>query len=344
MGTKDSPTDVRPVSIKPCDMEVEETDAILAPSLERGRALVYSAEEWLSLKFEKCDAVVGTPKQAIVRPYTKNIVEAPEKSYKTSWLLRLLLGLSVGQTVFPTLPVRRPYRVLYLHGELSPPELKDRISSAIVGLPRPLDNFFQGRDLRLNLIEPSGKQALSRLIQDYKPEVLALDAWQSFITGYDENLFKDVSQAVHFLDTLIENHGLTFFMAIHQGKDRQRGARGHSLLAGWRDTRFRLERSNGLVTVYTDPRWAAPVPPFRLEFAQGTLWPTDELPQQAQWLAKLVKKAGGECSRKELQRKTEMTPAAFRKALQRAKDAGALVVKGDTVIVAGCDRDGVTPL
>ncbi len=322
--------------IRPSKMPPEETDAILAPPLEHGRALVYSAEEWLSLKFEECEAIIGTPEQATVRPLTKNLIEAPEKSFKTSFLLRLLLGLSCGETVFPTLPVGRPYRVLYLHGELSPPELKDRIRDAVVGLPRPLDNFFQGRDLRLNLLEPTGKQALRRLISEYEPEILALDAWQSFITGADENQFKEISLATHFLDVLIEQHHLTVFLPIHQGKDRHRGARGHSLLAGWRDTLFRLTRGNGLVTVHTDPRWAAPVPPFNLKFLRGTLTPTDELlSQQLQRIVTLVREAGGECSRNELRKRLRMESVAFRKALQRAKGAGVVEVKDEIVTVTG---------
>src|SRR5579872_2112790 len=80
-----------------------------------------TADDWckLDLKVEK--PLFGDPNNCIVRPYTKNIILGPEKSFKTSVTLRLMLGLSDGKAAFPQLPVARSWRVFYLHGELSPP-------------------------------------------------------------------------------------------------------------------------------------------------------------------------------------------------------------------------------
>src|SRR4051794_36504222 len=87
--------------------------------------LIMSAEQWLTFDFrvEESQVLIGTSENAIVRPGTKNIIEAQEKAYKTTFLLRLTLGLSTGQTLFPSLPVSRTLKVLYLHGELAPAEL-----------------------------------------------------------------------------------------------------------------------------------------------------------------------------------------------------------------------------
>lgn len=65
-----------------------------------------SGEEWLNFDFgnESSDAIIGTPEKAIVRPLTKNLIEAPEKAFKTTFLLRLAVAVSTGQTVFPSLP------------------------------------------------------------------------------------------------------------------------------------------------------------------------------------------------------------------------------------------------
>lgn len=85
-----------------------------------------TAEEWLNLQMEanENEIVLGSTTQAIVRPHTKNLIEAPEKAFKTTFLLRLMLGLSTGTTLFSQLPVLKRRKVLYVHGELSPPEIK----------------------------------------------------------------------------------------------------------------------------------------------------------------------------------------------------------------------------
>jgi hypothetical protein len=52
--------------------------------------------------------------------------------------------------------------------------------------------------------------------------------------GYEENSYKDMSQATKFCNELIETYGVTLWIPIYLGKDRSRGARGHSVIAGWR--------------------------------------------------------------------------------------------------------------
>src|ERR1700730_12723772 len=88
--------------------------------------LILSAEDWLNADFrvEDSEVVVGAPENPLVRPLTKNLIQAPEKAFKTTFLMRLALGISTGETVFSSLPVRRALRVMYLHGELAPAELK----------------------------------------------------------------------------------------------------------------------------------------------------------------------------------------------------------------------------
>ena len=89
--------------------------------------LILSAENWLKadLSVPESQVIVGTQANPLIRPLTKNLVQAPEKAFKTTFLLRLALGISTGETVFSYLPVKRSQRVLYLHGELSPAELKE---------------------------------------------------------------------------------------------------------------------------------------------------------------------------------------------------------------------------
>ena len=171
--------------------------------------LILSAEEWLTTDFrvEESEILIGTPEHAIVRPLTKNLIQAPEKAYKTTFLLRLTLALSIGDTVFPSLPANGSHRVLYLHGELAPAELKERLQEAARELLRPLDQFFQGRSLSASLVTDQGRGAIRELVEQYRPKVLVIDPWQSFIAGADENSFKEISAATKFLDMLISDHG-----------------------------------------------------------------------------------------------------------------------------------------
>lgn len=193
------------------------------------KSLIMSAEQWLEYRSEESteSILVGSPGQAIIRLGTKNLIEAPEKAFKTTMALRLAMGLSTGQTVFAPLPVAKPASVLYLHGELTPDEIKDRTRSALTGLKRPLSNFHQGKDIDAHFIDKEGQGAIRALLQKDKPQVLVLDPWQSFISGYDENVFKDVSTATRFLDRIIEEFSVTIILVIHQGKDPSRGHRGH---------------------------------------------------------------------------------------------------------------------
>ena len=204
---------------------------------------IHTIQEWLKLELseDEKDVVIGSPENAIVRPKTKNLVEASDKSFKTTFLMRLLFGVSCGEAVFPQLPICRPRRVLYVHGELASAEIKDRsrcAAKSVVSQPSP--NFWQGRVLDAHLIQKDGRDKLRELIETYEPDDVALDPWQSFITGSDENAYKDMSEATSFCSDLIESYGITLWIAIHLGKNHSKGARGHSLIAGWRDTNERL--------------------------------------------------------------------------------------------------------
>jgi len=277
------------------------------------------------------EALIGSRENPIVRPLTKNFVEAADKSFKTTFLLRLALGMSEGTSVYPSLPVPAPRRVLYLHGELAPSELKERLEEAAIGLHRPLDQFFQGRSLEASLVTPEGQQVISELVGQYRPEVLVIDPWQSFIASADENSFKEVSCATNFMDKLISGSQLTIFLAIHFGKDPGKGARGHSMLGGWRDTKFTLKRSNCTLTVKIEPRWTHPPDPITLTFKEGTLWEgkPPKWTKQAEKIRELVRVSGGKTTKEAVGTRLNLSPGSLRMALKRAVDDGAVTREGN---------------
>jgi AAA domain len=276
---------------------------------------------------------VVTSENPLVRPLTKNLIQAPEKAFKTTFLMRLTMGISTGETVFPSLPVRRGHRVLYLHGELAPAELKQRIREAAVGLKRPLDNFFQGRSLNANLLTREGQNTIMELGKQYEPQLVAIDPWQSFIPGADENVFKDVSIATAYLDELISECRVTIFLAIHEGKDSSRGARGHSSLAGWRDTLFTLRRKGTTLTVGVEPRWASPPADLNLTFRGGTLWEGDgpRWTKQDEKIRALLMANNCQLTRDQVGFGLELEDSALRMALKRAHEHQAIELDGESV-------------
>src|SRR5581483_3834945 len=109
------------------------------------RNVVRTAEEWISLNLnlEASEPIFGTAQNVIVGPRSKTLIEAAEKSFKSTFVMRIMMGLAMGVTIFPELPVHQPRKVLYIHGELSDSELISRTLGASSELPRPLTNFDQ---------------------------------------------------------------------------------------------------------------------------------------------------------------------------------------------------------
>lgn len=303
------------------------------------RIQIFTVEDLLSLELsaDEKDVIVGLPENPLIRPKTKNLIEAPEKSYKTTFLSRLMMGLSCGKTVYPAMPVARKRKVLYLHGELSVAEIQERTRAAVHGLDGLFTDLLQGKAVEAHLIEEHGQKVLRNLVEQYMPDDLVLDPWQSVISGFDENSFKDISQATKFCDALIEAYRLTLWIAIHEGKDRQRGARGHSSVGGWRDTRIALNKGAGnIVRVTVQPRWAKSPPVFQLRFENGTLVPdAHELPFDGQngVIRLFVEKSGGKMLKDELIERLGKGKEAGRKAIERAAKAGAIALADEYVVL-----------
>ena len=130
---------------------------------------------------------------------------------------------------------------VYIHSELNPAELRKRIIASVVNVD-PQGQLIHVRDIRAHLIEESGQQFIVETLEKHKPDVLVLDVWQDLISGFDENSGKDTSLARSFMSSLIDSFKLTLFLVMHEGKDGSRGGRGHSGMAGWRDTLITLNR------------------------------------------------------------------------------------------------------
>lgn len=251
------------------------------------KAVIFSADEWEKRPFHnqpgEQNFITGSPENPTCRPMGKHFILAPEKSLKTTFCLRLAASMASGKTLFPLLPVNpKPRVVLYLHGELSMTELEDRIAPSLIGLPEDPKlgkaNLFHGRLWEAHLIKQKGREIIEEALDQIYPDVLIIDPWQEFLEGADDNSFKDMSQAMAFIDELIRKYRLTVFIIVHEGKDHSKGARGSSSISGWRDTQIKLTatKENNLLTgadVVVEPRWCAKIPPkFHVALRNGTVW------------------------------------------------------------------------
>jgi len=300
-------------------------------SLYDAKELIFTPKRWKQVKHEmwedKTPMLIGSPAGVIVRPSTKTIIEGAEKSFKTTLMYRQAMAMAFGHTVYSKLPVAQPVKVLYLHGELVISELDERRNAAMATIPKELldardDFFLDGRSVDAHLIREKGQAAIRTLVRRHRPGLLVIHPWQQFIEGYDENSFKDTSQATEFMDRLMfEVPGMAIFLVAHQGKDRSKGMRGHSSLAGWRDNLIRIKRestTNLKAMVSVSPRWTMAPFDFRVRFEDGTMV-EDEFSPQTRKIREFVQTKGS-ASREDIQVSLSISPEAAKKAIQRATE------------------------
>jgi hypothetical protein len=298
-----------------------------------------TSEEWAAKDFsaEETDSLIGTATNAIIRPLTKNLVLAPDKAFKTTFLMRLMASLAAGVTIFDELPVNKAYKIVYFHAELNPTEIQQRVVASVGGVD-PQGRFVHVRDIKTHLIEESGQQFIAEMIVHYKPDVIVLDPWQDLIAGYDENSSKDTSTARLFMSGLIDTFKVTLFLIQHEGKDGSKGGRGHSGMAGWRDTLIRLSRRDGgnLVRVIVEPRWGEKVT-LELTLKDGTLAPaiTSGFTTQQLNLRAFLKEHPDGATPQQIADGLEMTSDACKKMVQRAlKDDAVIKNEGGLICLA----------
>lgn len=295
-----------------------------------------TAEEWAAYDFskEESESLIGTATNAIIRPLTKNLVLAPEKAFKTTFLMRLMAGLAAGQTIYDELPVMKPCKIVYFHAELNPAELQQRIAASVVDVDTQ-GRFIHNRDIRTHLINETGRQFIAETVQQYKPEVVVFDPWQDLITGYDENSSKDTGIARAFMTSLIDTYKVTIFLVQHEGKDGSKGGRGHSSLAGWRDTLIKLTRKEGSnqVRILVSPRWGEPV---TLELTLNDQTLTHSLSigftSQQSELRTLLKAYPQGATSQQIAEGLDKTTDATYKMVQRAIKDGAVIKNEDGLI------------
>ncbi|MEY9506930.1 hypothetical protein ABIE87_006488 [Bradyrhizobium diazoefficiens] len=83
-------------------------------------------------------------------------------------------------------------------------------------------------------------------------ELIVIDTLSRAMSGGDENSSTDMGVMVKGFDVIREATGAHLMVIHHSGKDRAKGARGHSLLRAATDTEIEIERGNLAVTKQRD--------------------------------------------------------------------------------------------
>jgi len=113
-------------------------------------------------------------------------------------------------------------------------------------LLRPVDLLRADADLKPLIA------ALGALGTDRRPGLIVVDTLSRAMAGGDENAPTDMGAMVRHLDVLRKATGAHVMVVHHSGKDRARGARGHSLLRAATDTEIEVADRQIAVTKQRD--------------------------------------------------------------------------------------------
>lgn len=118
----------------------------------------------------------------------------------------------------------------------------DDFPAAFVVVPVDLSDPL-GDPLRLTALLQDLDDATKRV-----PALCVIDTLSRAFGGGDENSSVDMGQFVKNLDYIRSASGAHVAIVHHGGKDNERGARGHSLLAAAADTIIEIKNSDGTIT------------------------------------------------------------------------------------------------
>lgn len=195
----------------------------------------------------------------------KMIVAGSPKANKSFFVLNMMLDLVRGRRVFDAtykrgtavLPVNQPWRVLYLEQELGEQGLLERLrgTEAKPGLVSGIEAdglnlFIQPRDTAMRLDTPEGRDYISAIVKEIKPDVTVLDPMAKFHLS-DENSAQEMGAVLRVADHLVEDFGTAIVIVHHIGKQNEdnprRGGdrlRGSSAIFGDVDTVCEVTRKS----------------------------------------------------------------------------------------------------
>lgn len=179
---------------------------------------------------------------------------------------------------------------------------------------------------------------LLHALTDLKPSIVVLDTLSRVMAGGDENSSVDMGILVKHFDAIRAATEAHLLVIHHTGKDKARGARGHSLLRAATDTE--IEVADGMIAVTKqrdlEKDWKAA---FRLEgVALGVDAASRPLSSAVVVLSPVAEKQAAESDLPDLTDQEERLLACLR----RLADAEGTVSVDDAAMVDGNGRDDLS--
>jgi hypothetical protein len=179
-----------------------------------------------------------------------SVVYGESNSGKSFWALYVAFCVATGRPWWGK-PVAQG-GVVYLAAE-GGPGLYKRIAAMCqeMGVD---DAPFWAAPWPIDLLRPADREMLAGLIRDMgvRPKLIVVDTLSRALAGGDENSPTDMGNLVKNLDWLRDATGAHIMVIHHSGKDRAKGARGHSLLRAATDTEIEIERGKWTVMKQRD--------------------------------------------------------------------------------------------
>ena len=231
-------------------------------------------QDFLTREIEDVPNLIG---RGVLPVRSKCIVAGEPKTNKSFVITNLGIDLARGTPAFgaryksgtPVLPVVHPCRVLLFDQEVGEQGLRKRMAGMF---PEPdkvdFPLYIKSRDMALRIDTPEGRLAISREIDEVRPDVVIMDPLAKFHLQ-DENSAQAMSAVLRAVDHWIEEFGCSVIILHHVGKESQenprRGGariRGSSAIFGDIDTYIEVVRESSATAV-------EPVLQLSFELRQG---------------------------------------------------------------------------
>lgn len=229
--------------------------------MRKGR-LAQILEDFLKTEYKPEAHIIG---RGVLPVGGKLFLAGSPKTNKSFLMLNVMMDLVRGRNLFgatykrgtPVLPVMQPWRVLYLEMELGEQGLLERLRgtegrpgllSGVEAAGLPL--YIQPRDTGMRLDTPEGRDYISQIVNDTKPDVVVFDPFAKFNLS-NENDAQEMGAVMRVADHLIEDYKTSVVFVHHIGKQNEehprRGGdrlRGSSALFGDLDTLVEVTRKS----------------------------------------------------------------------------------------------------
>jgi uncharacterized protein YfiM (DUF2279 family) len=206
---------------------------------------IFTLAETANLTSAAEDYVIGG---GILTRGGKLLLYASSGLGKTTLMDHLTASLAAGTPFLGRYAVDRPYRVLFVQGELSEPELATHGQALLehFGATPAAENLVFWLNTQLKL--PSGQDELVEVVRSRSSEVVVLDPFICFFEGESTDKDIQVAALTSTLDRLLEDEalGVQAVAVVHHSNVTKARTAGSYKFEAWPSTILRLEDAPGI--------------------------------------------------------------------------------------------------